>query len=156
MALVFAEITGGGWNTTPPVKVGSNRSYGKYRVYYDTIDFSVTPAAVGDDVVIGSLTPGATIWSGFHFWTEGTGMTATSEIELGVVDKKTGVYSAVSSTFDLTTADSRLGWNGVNAVDSVAAALPRGFADEAWLVVRISVVDATAGVLKAEVPVTVE
>ena len=155
MALVYADNSQNAYVEQPPVKAASNIRYGKERVFYDTIDFSASNASIGDDVVIGSLTVGATVWGDFSVYAT-TGMTASSTVQLGFLSKEeTPVFTALAGALDVTTADTRVGWSGADSVAS--AALPASVADQdAWLVLRVAGANATAGVIKAEVSVTVE
>jgi len=167
MALIFADNVQKALVDEPPIKTGANLGYGKYRVFYDTHDFSDEALPDGDDLVIASLTVNSTIWSLYRAWST-TGLTAATGLTLGFVNRRTGTFVPLSIELDLVTTDTLVGWDGVD--DTSANALPAvvteafageatrvGREAEAWLVFRnTSGTDITAGVAKFEVPATVE
>ncbi len=166
MALVFADQARGAYVDEPRTIVGSNLGYGKYRVFYDTINFSQNSTLTGDDVVIASLTQSATVWSLARLWAT-TATPATTTMQLGFVNKATGTFYPLSQAFDTTEINVPLTWD--DAQPDTAADLPavveevfsveatrKGRESDAWLVFRTAGDEIDVGVVKFEVPVTVE
>ena len=167
MALVFADNAQGAYVDEPRTIVGSNLGYGKYRVFYDTIDFSAKNAAIGDDVVIANLTTSSTVWSLFRAWAT-TAIATGATLQIGLLNKASGTFYPVSPVLDLeTNVNVPVTWDTLDT--TAGAALPavveetfegeatrKGRESDAWLVLRVAGATADAGVIKFEIPATVE
>ena len=139
----------------PKVKYPSNLGYGKYRIAYDTIDFAVDNALIGDDIVIANVNAASVVTSNFKLYTDSVGMTAASTLQLGVLTKAaTPVFTALATASVLTTADTPVQFDSIDAV--AAAALPFSVAEDSYLVLRVAGANPIAGLVKAEVHLTVE
>lgn len=166
MALIFADNAQGAFVDEPRTIVGSNLGYGKYRVFYDTIDFSDKPVDANDDIVLANLTQSATVWSLFRAWSTAV-VTAGATLTLGFVNKSSGIFYPLGPDFDLTTPDIPQSWDSADIVPSNALpavvkdtfegeATRKGRESDAWLVFRNTGTIASGGVAKFEVPATVE